>query len=407
MTILLIIDDEITYLKLISHAVEPMNWQIQTAENGRQGLEMARSLKPDLIITDVVMPDISGYEVTRQLRRDPDFSHTPIVVLTAQSGLQDKLQSFEAGADDHLTKPFEPAELIARLNVLLRRAEGAGSVKSLPAGKKAFSIGVHSLRGGTGSSSLAVNFAVGFASLWKTPTLLLDLNMVAGQVALMLNASLKRTWADLARVQPEELDTEILDSISFKHESGLTFIAAPTFPSESEMISGETLSAAIKILWRNYDYIVADLAHDFNALTIQVLDAVDMILLIATPDMASVRAAAAALDTYGKFDYPAQKIKLILNATFPRSGLTAENIEAALKIPIAATIPYTQDLFVKALNLGQPLIYSRPEEHIASLLEDLVFLMSRDSDKRMKPANPSEVWSRIYQRYFKKKKKEF
>ena len=69
------------------------------------------------------MPDIDGYEVTRLLRREPQFAHIPILVLTAQAGLQNKLKSFEAGADDHLTKPFEPEELAARLAALLRRAE--------------------------------------------------------------------------------------------------------------------------------------------------------------------------------------------------------------------------------------------------------------------------------------------
>ena len=125
MTNILVIDDNPIYLQMISKALEATHWLVHMADNGVHGLALARMHKPALIVTDVVMPDISGYELSRQLHRDPEFAHTPILVLTTQSTLQDKLQSFESGADDHLTKPFEPAELVARLTVLLRRAEEA------------------------------------------------------------------------------------------------------------------------------------------------------------------------------------------------------------------------------------------------------------------------------------------
>jgi pilus assembly protein CpaE len=318
--------------------------------------------------------------------------------------LQDKLQSFEAGADDHLTKPFEPAELIARLTVLLHRAEAARSAGPAPVAKEVRIIAVHSLRGGTGASSLAVNLAVGFASLWRTQTLLLDLSMMAGQVALMLNASLRRTWADLAGFEAGEIDPEVIDSIIYKHESGLSFIAAPTFPSETETIKSETLAGALQLLKRKFDYMVADLSHDFSAITVQALDAADLILMVASPDMSSIRAAAAAMDTYTKLNYPPDKIKLVLNATFPRSGLAKEKIETALKIPVTVTIPYTQELFVEAINLGRPLISEKPDEPVSGLLEDLAFHLSKEADKKSKPENPSPVWKRVYKRYTKKRK---
>ena len=110
---ILVIDDEPLYHKMIAHALEAEKYQLDFASSGNEGFQKAKIHKPDLIITDVMMPDMDGYEVTRLLRREPDFAHTPILVLTAQAGLQNKLKSFEAGADDHLIKPFEPEELAA------------------------------------------------------------------------------------------------------------------------------------------------------------------------------------------------------------------------------------------------------------------------------------------------------
>ena len=409
MTRILVIDDEKLYHKMIAKALGDQGFEIIFADDGLQGLEMAIKNLPDAIITDVMMPEINGYEVTRLLRRELQFAKVPIIILTAQTELQDKLRSFEAGADAYLTKPFAPAELLARLTVLLKRVEIARSSVSEMDVQKNVSEGgklivVHSLRGGIGCSSLAVNLAVELAMLWRKPAILLDLTMMAGQVALMLNSTLKRTWADVARFTSGELDQDVLDSIISKHESGLAFIAAPTFPTEAESISVDTLAAAIRLLKLDHDYIVCDVSHNFDAVTLETLDVADLILIVVSQDMASIRAASAALDTYNKLNYPPEKIKLIINATFPNHGLPKEKIESALSMSSLVTIPYTPDSFVQSINNGQPLVYYRPDEPISGLLEDLAFHISSDLDKKTKQENPTEAWLRIYKRFKERKK---
>ena len=121
--------------------------------------------------------------------------------------------------------------------------------------------------------------------------------------------------------------------------------------------------------------------------------------------MASLRAAAAAMDTYSKLKYPPEKIKLVLNATFPKHGLPKDKIESALGIPVMVTIPYTSDAFVEAINYGQPLISSKPDEPIAGLLEDLAFYLSKETHKKSRPEKPTESWKRVYKRYSEKRKK--
>ena len=408
MTHVLVIDDEVVFHNQVTRALEGYNFQITTAANGTTGLFLARSIKPDIIISDVMMPDIIGYDVVRALRREPEFAHTPILMLTAQSGLQDKLSAFEAGADDHLTKPFEPAELAARVVVLLRRADAVKTAAALApttmVRENARMIAVHSLRGGAGSSSLAVNLALGLKNLWQGSTNLIDLTMMAGQVALMLNASLKRTWADIARYNQEELDDDVVNSIISRHESGLDFIAAPTLPTDAEMIKNETLGEALRQIKKRYDYVVADLPHDFHEITLQALDISDLILMVATPDMASVRACAAALDTYKKLGYPIEQIRLVINATFPRLGLQHEKIAAGLGIPVSVIIPYSPDLFVESINAGKPFISSKPISPISELLEDYAFNISKPAHKKTRPSNPSEAWLRVYKRYNERRK---
>lgn len=404
MTRVLYIDDEALNHQLVNHALQPLGCQISFAEDGTSGIAQAKNLKPDILITDVMMPDINGYEVTRQLRRDPQFAGTPILVLTAQSGLQDKLKAFEAGADDYLSKPFEGAELAARITALLRRVESAqASRQTQPPADTAKMISLHSLRGGTGCSTLSVNLGISLASLWSR-TVLLDMTMTAGQVALMLNMNLRRTWADVARFGAGEFDIDAIHSVISMHESGLAFIAAPTFPAEGEALRAETLLTALGLLKGHYEYVLADLPHDFSDVAIQALDVSDMILMVATPDMASVRAAAAAMDTYSKLGYPIEKIKLLINATFPRSGLPKDKIEAALGLTSIVTIPHVPDVFVEAINYGQPPVFHKPQESASALLEDFAFFISKEGHKKSKPENPTEAWKRVYNRYQKRKK---
>ncbi len=402
MTRILVVDDEPINHELVGRALEPLGAQLEFASNGNEGITKAHTFEPDAIISDVMMPDISGYEFTRILRRESQFADTPILILTAQSDLQDKLQAFEAGADDHLTKPFEGAELVARISRLLRRVQASHAQHETPVHVGRM-IAVHSLRGGTGSSTLAVNLGIAVASLWSS-TILLDLTMTSGQVALMLNKTLRRTWTDIASYNPNELDIDVLRSAMDTHDSGLAFIAAPTLPAEAAPVQPGMIGNSLQLLRQNYEYIVADLPHDFSDITLQALDVADVILMVACPDMSSLRAAFAALDTYKKLGYPKEKLKLILNTTFPRAGLPKDKIESALGMQTSMVVPYTDSLFVEAINYGRPPVYSKPNEPVSGLLEDFAFYLSRDEHKKSKPLEPTDAWKRVYKRYQERKR---
>ena len=109
-------------------------------------------------------------------------------------------------------------------------------------------IAVHSLRGGLGCSSLALNMAMGLWDLWRVPSLMIDAVLTAGQVALMLNTSLRRTWDKLSDIDVTELDIELLQSVIGKHESGLHYLSGPSSPINAEMLKSPTIQASIDII---------------------------------------------------------------------------------------------------------------------------------------------------------------
>src|SRR5512133_2568620 len=204
----LLIDDEPIYYKMIVHALKPHGYEVEYARTGMDGLKTVPLFNPDVIITDVRLPDLSGYEVAQRLRRDPRFQNIPLIFLTSQADLSNKLKAFEVGADDYLNKPFQPEELVARVGMLVRRGEILRSVRQKDSIKnQATVIAVHSLRGGVGCSSMALNLGMMFYRMWERPTLVIDSVLNAGQIALMLNASPNHTWEDLSDVKLNEIDS--------------------------------------------------------------------------------------------------------------------------------------------------------------------------------------------------------
>lgn len=120
--LVLVADDEVRILKLVSLALRQEGFRVVTAENGEEALGKAERYRPDVVILDIVMPDIDGIEVMRALR---ERRSVPIVLLTAKGSTSDKALGLDLGADDYLAKPFHPDELAARLRAVLRRAAGA------------------------------------------------------------------------------------------------------------------------------------------------------------------------------------------------------------------------------------------------------------------------------------------
>jgi len=118
----LVVDDERNIVQLVRLYLNKEGFEVESAYDGKQAIEKAHALKPDLIVLDIMMPEMDGLSVCRELRKT---SNVPIIILTARSDDVDKVVGLELGADDYVTKPFNPRELVARVKAVLRRAEGA------------------------------------------------------------------------------------------------------------------------------------------------------------------------------------------------------------------------------------------------------------------------------------------
>jgi DNA-binding response OmpR family regulator len=124
----LVVDDDPVILKLLEVNFEMEGFLVIRASDGAEGLERARAMRPDIVVLDVMMPRMTGYEVAKALREDDDTAHIPIIFVTARAQSSDVERGMELGVDDYVTKPFDPLDLIARVNTLLARSQAAAEV---------------------------------------------------------------------------------------------------------------------------------------------------------------------------------------------------------------------------------------------------------------------------------------
>ncbi|HKI53353.1 MAG TPA: response regulator [Anaerolineales bacterium] len=392
----LLIDDEQFYLKLIQKKLKESDYELEYAKSGAEGLAKIASLDPGLLIIDLKMPEMDGFEILDRLRRDAKFSNIPVIVITAKDELSEKLKAFELGADDYLVKPFQPEELVARMGILTRRGKAAESQGS--SSKRiadASVIAVHSLRGGLGCSSIAVNLGLAFQKLWNKQTLLVDGVLTAGQIALMLNAKSHATWENLVGIREDSLDDLVVDEMLCEHESGIRYIASPRFPIAADTFTNEILASFMKKVKERNDFIVVDAAHDFSDMAINMLNMSSSILLVMAPEMASLRSTMSALEIYDRLGVSVEKVKIVLNNNSSNPAIKQAQLEKVLKREIDFVLPYEAGEVNRALNFGQPFILSNPDLPICLALEIMAYQLSDESYKALPPAVPSATWKRV------------
>lgn len=396
--IILIVDDDPMNLKLVERVLEKENFQIFKAMNGYDAVKLASQVKPDLIIMDVMMPQLDGFAATEQIRLDPEIAHTPILMLTALHTLEEKLKGFNAGADEFLEKPFKPQELVIQVRNLIRKNNKPQQPSQHLNGKI---ISTFSLRGGTGTSTLAANIATGLSQLWKKEAILADLNFDAGQVDLMLNLPSHTSWADIASQSPIDIDINLIKKIKKDHETGVSIIASPNNYEKIKHITPEHINKTLNVLKEEFHYIVIDLNHNFDPITLEALKMSDEIMIVVTPDFAAVRSTTQILKKFNHLPELQEKTRLVLNWT-QKQGLSQEEMEKSLSRKFDLIIPHAPIPINNGLNTGKPPVYYHPEHPIGALFEDLSLILSKPEHKSKKPQEPSDSWIRTFDRMRKR-----
>jgi len=363
-TIILVVDDDSNTLRLLSYMLERGGFQVKMAADGEDGLEMAFQQPPDLVVLDVMMPGLNGYQVCERLRADPRTAHVPIIILTARSQRIDQQTALEAGADLYLSKPVTPDELVGKVNELLSRPTDVPP----PVAAKILAariISVFSLRGGVGVTSLAANLAVALAQQYQQPVPLVDLSLAAGHVAIMLNLRPKRT---IVHLLAGRVDSEAIEKHLLPHPSGVRLLATPPVPPPADAIPADAVERLLGALKPHHSYIVVDTASLLDDVTLTVLNISDTILLVFSPEVLSVQTTIATRQALQARGIAPEKVLLVLNQIMPKPALPLKVIEKVLKQSINMILPYEEKQAL-AIAKGEPLLIRNPASPLASAIK--------------------------------------
>ncbi len=222
---ILIVDDDVQTLRLVGLMLERQGYKILAASNGTQAIGMARSELPDMILLDVMMPDIDGFSVAKTLRKEPETTDIPILMFTARAQVEDKIAGYESGADDYLTKPIHPAELTAHMRAILSRSKSRGGVPL----DRGMTIGVIGAKGGLGVSSLTLNLAINYYQNTKQDVIAAELRPGQGCWSGELGLASQEGYNNLLRLNHNDINTATIENELVRVPYGIRLLMASPY----------------------------------------------------------------------------------------------------------------------------------------------------------------------------------
>lgn len=363
---ILIVDDSPDALKLLGYTLHRAGFEIKVAQSGREAIEHVLEDPPALIILDIMMPEMDGFETCRQIRKLAQGERIPIIMLTAKSQLEDKVEGFEAGADDYVTKPVLPAELIARVKALLARAQRLPPPAAI---RKAFVLVFMGVKGGSGTSTLALNTALALLQTEEKPpsVILADLHPWHGTLALQLGLSPRASLINLLELPLADLSPERVQEILVPHPSGLKLLASNHLPTRLPgPISPELVRAIFDSLETVADFLVADIPPGFDPANRSVLERAHLLILTVEPERTSIELARAVIPTLEQLGIRGNRLGLVVvSRARTSSPYTVDAISERLGLRPLAVISPAPELCSHASEISVPIVIDHPDALIA------------------------------------------
>jgi CheY-like chemotaxis protein len=361
---ILIVDDDVDTLKLVGLMLQKQGYQIVAANNGPDGLSQAEAENPDLILLDIMMPEMDGYEVAKRLRANPLTANTPILMFTAKTQLDDKVSGFEAGADDYLTKPTHPTELSAHVKALLARSsKGKTGTTPLPTEKRAFTIGVTAARGGLGITTTAVNLGDAIRLATKAEVLVAELRPGMGTLGPDMGEPKPYALKDLISGKLADMTRQNVKELLFNHPTGLRILPGSTQPRDSLLLSAmPAFEALVNRMGYLGKYLILDLGPGLTPLAQKLLPACDVIVLVVEPVGNSVIHAKAMLTDLVELGVAGPKIvPVVVNRIRSDTQLNWAQVEEQLGKPPAVAITPAPELLYLASRMKTTALAARPD----------------------------------------------
>jgi len=372
---ILVVDDDPNVQRGLEYTLKNEGYDVVIASDGAEAFRLYGAESPDLILLDVMLPKLDGYQVAEKIRAEEAGSrHVPIIMLTAEREVEQKVRGLRAGADDYLIKPFHPAELLARIKSLLARFAPRDALLARPPLGRIFAF--YGAKGGVGTTTIAINAAIALHRELGRKVCLVDGNLQFGDHRVFLDLGLDRkSIVDV--VTAPTIDGDLIKSTLVKHDSGIDLLLAPPSPETAELVHPEHLPEIAEILATMYDYVLIDIDKRLDDINLGVFEAATVVFVVMTADLSCLKNVRLILETMSHLGYPPAKTQLVLNRSNAFTGISVKNAEGALKRTIDHQVVNEYRGAISALNTGAPFMFGKAD----SALGGSVLQFARTVDK--------------------------
>lgn len=322
---ILVVDDDPNLLRLVELILKRAQYNVITSTTGEIGIEKARTEKPDLVLMDVMLPGIDGFQTVKQIRQIPECANIPIVFLSASDSTESKVKGLRGGGSDYITKPVKTGELLARLEAHLRS-------KTVTVGQ---AVTVFGSKPGVGTTTLVVNLALALQQTTQKKVIVVDWQRPLGDVAFALGMPEVRALEFLLSRMPN-LDEDALIELAPQYAPDVWVVPGATSYNTAALMNRKALTTIVKVARLKADYVLVDagafLDWEEPPLTAR---GEGLNVCVLTPEAMAVRRAAQVAEAVRTHD----SIFWFMLNHYPAAGpSTPEQIEVLLGAPIQGHI---------------------------------------------------------------------
>jgi pilus assembly protein CpaE len=281
-----------------------------------------------------------------------------VVALSKEQKPDMMLQAMRCGCTEFLDKAFTSDDLIAMLE-RLNHLRISGPVRHVASGTVLSFFGA---KGGSGSTTLAVHLALYLQQCHEKRTLLIDNHSELGHVCIYLGLDGTRYNFDELVRNVTRLDSELLRGFTARHSSGLEVLSSPDTCGNTRQVDAESVSKLLEFLRTEYDYIVVDCSRDLHETDVAVLESSDHVYLVATPEIGAIRDLSRYVDHLTRLEATTEKMHVVINRFSAKFAVKVEQIEKAIRLPVAIRLPNSYIELVRSVNLGEPIAPNRKSE---------------------------------------------
>ena len=377
---ILVVDDDPNVQRLLQYTLKQEGFEVVAAADGAEGFRLWQEEQPSLILLDVKLPKLDGYQVATKIRHDEGNGvHVPIIMLTEEREVEQKVRGLRAGADDYLIKPFHQAELLARMKSLLARFAPRDSLVGQPPLGRILAF--YGAKGGVGTTTIAINLAIALHRELGRKVCLVDGNLQFGDHRVFLDLGLDRK-SIVEVVSAPNADVDLVKQVVVKHDSGIDLLLAPPSPETAELVTADHMPVILDQLRTLYDYVIVDVDRRLDEVNLRVLDGSETILVVMTADLSCLKNVRLVLETISHLGYESGKVKLVLNRSTAFTGINVKAAESALKRTIDHQILNEYRGAISALNSGAPFMFTRADSDLGRAMLEF----AKAIDKSAAPA---------------------